>query len=101
MIIKNTVSKYAKSKIDTSGVLVDKPCEAVLLKAISGSAAATWELYDSAVGQDGEAVWILDSSQQNPDVNEFSHPLKFYRGIYLRQVQGANSNSQVFAAIIV
>ena len=101
MITKSTVSKYAKSGIDTSGVLVNKPCEVVLLKATSGGAASVWELYDSATAIEGEAVWILDSSQQNPDVNSFSHPLRFYRGIYARQVQGAGFNSQVFAAIIV
>ena len=101
MIVKNTISKYAKSGVDTSGVMVNKPCEVVLLKATSGGGAATWEIYDSATAAAGEVIWILDSSQQNPDVNEFSHPLRFYRGIYVRQVQGAGFTSQVFAAIIV
>ena len=101
MITKNTYSRYAKSGIDTSGVLVNKPCEVVLLKATSGGGAATWELYDSATQVEGEVIWILDSSQQNPDVNEFSHPLRFNKGIYVRQVQGAGFTSQVFAAIIV
>lgn len=73
----------------------------MLLKATSGGGAATWELYDSALQVEGEAIWILDSSQQNPDVNEFSHPLRFNKGIYARQVQGAGTTSQVFAAVIV
>ncbi len=98
-IVKNTISDYAKTGVDTSGVLVNRPCEVVLLKATSGGGAAVWELYDGTKVE-GEVVWILDSSQQNPDVNPFSHPLRFRRGIYARQVQGAGTTSQVFAAII-
>ena len=99
-IVKNTISDYAKTGVDTSGVLVNRPCEVVLLKATSGGGAAVWELYDSASQIQGEVVWILDSSQQNPDINPFSHPLRFRRGIYARQVQGAGFTSQVFAAVI-
>ena len=40
MLVKNTYSKYAKSAVDTSSVVVNKPCEVVLLKATSGAGAA-------------------------------------------------------------
>lgn len=76
--------------------------EITKLKLISTGGSAHVSVYDNANGQasPSDLKWVLDSSLQTNDTDDFFNPLHFDRGIYLVCDDGFAFNPQVCIAYI-
>lgn len=74
--------------------------EVSALSLVASGAAATVELYDGQSDNPTDLRWVLDSSQQDTDRQQFANPLFFKKGIYAKLVTGASFNPVLCLAII-
>lgn len=74
--------------------------EVVALSLVASGAAATVELYDGLSDDPTSLRWVLDSSQQDTDRQQFAYPLFFKKGIYAKLVSGSNFNPVLCLAIL-
>lgn len=87
MIVKNTYSKGGVWKPSTSEkekYLADAG-EFSTLKLSAGTGGSTVYLYDaktSANATENNLKWVLDCSAASNDINIFSSPLLFEKGVY-------------------
>ena len=95
MIGKNTYSRPIVWDPDTEEVtekqLSSSGREVVNLKMVASGAAATVFLYDTETGAavPNRLKWVMDSSQQDTDGDNFSYGLSFKKGIYAVLMSGA------------
>lgn len=90
------VGSETTKQIASSGVEVSS------LKLIASASAAVVSLYDTSGTnpQSTDKKWVLDASTSDNDVQNFSNPLGFKKGIYAVLEQGANSNAKLCIAMI-
>ena len=92
------VIQFSASK--TTHQLATSAREITKLKLISTGGAAHVSVYNNRAESTTDLRWVLDSSLQNNDTDDFTNPLYFDEGIYLVCDDGAAFNPQVCVAYI-
>ena len=86
---------------NTAKVIATSSQEVTALKAVSAKGVAGLIfLYDSGTANATDLRWVMDIPSGSPDIQTFSYPLVFKKGIYAVMEQGQNQRIILSVAII-
>ena len=111
MIVKETYSTPEALDFDAEGIgngsgkFIAGPCELSFIKLTSISAGSSvvrvFDTPDGGAENNATLKLVMDAAADNPDVQTFSSPLMFTRGVSVLLNQGANLGAVLSYAVIM